>query len=272
MHDPGVVTVVALDLADDGRDRVARERDVAPRVVALHGLDERHAGDLVDVLEGLRRPCVARGELTGERQEARHERIAIHRRASAIAVTLEEATVALGKRKEKRDRKFEIFRSLMLTREAWLSPEHVRALNGIELEFHGDSRAEGVLAAWRKYLGHLGLPLYKTAEEQQKWSVDRVEFFVELLAQLAAYFLFKFDREFILKNCYAPRYFAELEDQQTQMRRLMLELLNGQRALPVGLLGLPMAAPAPDAIATADLKKQLDEPAPAKLADPSKSS
>ena len=37
MHDPGVVTVVALDLADDGRDRVARERDVAPGVIALDG-------------------------------------------------------------------------------------------------------------------------------------------------------------------------------------------------------------------------------------------
>src|SRR5690606_28809226 len=47
-----------------------------------------------------------------------------------------------------------IFKSLMATRGASLSPEHVRALNMIDLEFVG-RKFEPIRGAWKLYLDHL---------------------------------------------------------------------------------------------------------------------
>lgn len=58
-----------------------------------------------------------------------------------------QVTVGLGKRKEVRDRRIAVFHSLMVTRDAWLSTEHVRALNLIPIEFHGDKKAKAILEA-----------------------------------------------------------------------------------------------------------------------------
>jgi hypothetical protein len=58
---------VAFDLAADGGDRVARERDAAVDVEAVDGLDEAVASNLEDVVEGLLGALVARGDLPRER-------------------------------------------------------------------------------------------------------------------------------------------------------------------------------------------------------------
>jgi hypothetical protein len=51
-----------------------------------------------------------------------------------------------------RDRKMEIFRRLMTTRATQLSPAHVEALNGIEVEFYAKGGSDKkVLEAWRLY-------------------------------------------------------------------------------------------------------------------------
>jgi hypothetical protein len=68
----------------------------------------------------------------------------------------------LNMRKEKRRRRHDLFQSLMLTRVdlghfGQMSPEHVRALNLIEIEFYrssaegffDDPRSEAVIAAWK---------------------------------------------------------------------------------------------------------------------------
>ena len=50
---PRLVAEVALELAGDRRDRVARERHAAVGVEAVDGLDEAEARDLEDVVERL---------------------------------------------------------------------------------------------------------------------------------------------------------------------------------------------------------------------------
>ena len=56
--------------------------------------------------------------------------------------------------REKRGRRLSVFKSLMATRGAALSLQHVQALNMIELEFTkpGD---EAIRRAWRSYHDHL---------------------------------------------------------------------------------------------------------------------
>ena len=81
-HRPGAVAEVALDLAEDRRDGVAGERDLALEVEAVDRLDEAQRGDLQEVVERLLRALVAARELARERQEALDERLAVDRVAA----------------------------------------------------------------------------------------------------------------------------------------------------------------------------------------------
>ena len=73
---PRAVAEVALELAEDRRHGVARERDLARGVEAVDRLDQAERGDLDEVVERLVGALVAAGELAGERQEALGELLA----------------------------------------------------------------------------------------------------------------------------------------------------------------------------------------------------
>src|SRR5947208_4871913 len=73
---PGPVTEMALELAQDRRDGVAGEGDVAIGVEAVDRLDEPERRDLEEVLERLLGALVAARELARQRQEALDERLA----------------------------------------------------------------------------------------------------------------------------------------------------------------------------------------------------
>jgi hypothetical protein len=61
---------VALDLAQDRRHRVGRERDLTRHVEAINGLDQSERGDLHEVVDRLLRALVAARELARQRQVA----------------------------------------------------------------------------------------------------------------------------------------------------------------------------------------------------------
>lgn len=178
-------------------------------------------------------------------------------------------------RKEVRRRKIGVFHMLMLTRDAWLSSEHVRALNMIPIEFYGDRKAKPILEAWRAYNAHLNMPLLATEAERILWSNTRAELFVTMLHMMAKYFKYDFDATFIRTTAYTPRAHGLLEDESLEMRRLLLEVLRGQRSLPIAPLPagqqpqvampsqLQTAAPLPapsigDEVA--ELKRQIEAP------------
>jgi hypothetical protein len=178
-------------------------------------------------------------------------------------------------RKEVRKRKIGVFHMLMLTRDAWLSPDHVRALNLIPIEFYGDRKAKPTLEAWRAYHAHLNMPLLETEAEKFLWSNTRVELFVTMLHAMAKYFKYDFDPTFIRTTAYTPRAHGLLEDESIEMRRLLLEVLRGQRSLPIAQTPVaqqprfdtpsitqtvaPLSAPT-SADEVAELKRQLEAP------------
>jgi len=53
--------------------------------------------------------------------------------------------------RERTQRKIAIFRTLMATRAAFLSPAHVEALNGVPIEFYGNRK---IVNSWKEYLGY----------------------------------------------------------------------------------------------------------------------
>ena len=71
-----------------------------------------------------------------------------------VAVRL---TRYLDNKKEARERRLWIFKTLMATRATTLSPHHIEALNRIDLEFDGKSLGDReVIDAWKAYLDLLG--------------------------------------------------------------------------------------------------------------------
>jgi hypothetical protein len=81
--------------------------------------------------------------------------------------------------REKRIRKILIFETLMATRAAGLPPEHVRALNMIDLTFYGgvpnkrSKKDQQVLDAWKEYLDQLSTPYPEDRQIALNWDTRR---------------------------------------------------------------------------------------------------
>ena len=93
---PAAVAVVALERTGDGRHRVGAERHVARGIEALDGLDERQAGDLLEVLERLGAAPVAASQAARQRQEPLDQRVAVA--AAPGAPILEEQLMSACRR------------------------------------------------------------------------------------------------------------------------------------------------------------------------------
>ena len=77
-----------------------------------------------------------------------------------------EAQWKLQLKKEDRDRRLWIFKTLMKTRATPVVPEHVQALNLIDVEFSANSTADkDVQDAWKNLLTNLNI---RVGEEQQQ--------------------------------------------------------------------------------------------------------
>lgn len=147
-----------------------------------------------------------------------------------------------------------IFTTLMATRQARLSIEHVRALNSIDLAFYGHrilgfvvrgARAQAVVDAWHDYYAHLTLPPERRPQneaEQRDWTGRSDELFTNLLDRLATATNFKFDRDQLKAGSYSPEAHGTVELEQQAMRRLTLDVLLGNKSLPMEIKAWPVDA------------------------------
>lgn len=147
-----------------------------------------------------------------------------------------------------------LFTTLMATRQARLSIEHVRALNSIDLAFYGrrilgfvirGARAQAVLDAWHDYHAHLSLPIERRPQneaEQRDWNGRGDELFTNLLDRLATATNFKFDRGQLKAGSYSPEAHGTVELEQQAMRSLTLDILLGKKSLPMEVKAWPVDA------------------------------
>lgn len=149
--------------------------------------------------------------------------------------------------RERRQRKIRLFEQLMATRAARLSPEHVRALNMIDLVFYGEktlgilrrsAKEQNILDAWKEYHDHLNT----RAEEGQLslWAARGDEIFTNILFSIAQDIGYTFDRVQLKRGAYSPIAHGELEAQQEQIRKAALSLLTGEHALKMNVVGFPI--------------------------------
>jgi len=132
----------------------------------------------------------------------------------------------VAKRGEARQRKLWLFRSLMNTRVGTLTVEHVNALNAVPLEFHKD---EEIMRQWRKYLDHLN----NQTTALDVWGKTRVDLYSDMLATMAKRLDYGFDPLQLKNEIYAPRGHFDIENDQTVIRRGVVELMEGKRTLPL---------------------------------------
>ncbi|HUW83635.1 MAG TPA: DUF6680 family protein [Phycisphaerae bacterium] len=137
--------------------------------------------------------------------------------------------------RERRQRKLWVFKTLMATRGRTLSPEHVQALNMIELEFQKPSE-KPILLAWKEYHDHLNS--YPREGENQKeraavWTQRTDQLLATLLIAMGKTCGYEFDTVQIRKGVYSPQGHATAEFELQVVRRLVMEWLAGNRSVSV---------------------------------------
>ena len=143
----------------------------------------------------------------------------------------------LAKETSARERKMNIFRTLMATRSLPLRtrPDHVAALNTIAVEFHGD---DAILQPLSAYLSEMKSK--ETGDDVQK---RRDERFFELLAQISKALGYKHDKEYLTDTTYCPGGYADEWWDWYRIRKWAADIADGKKLFPVWIYE-PQARPA----------------------------
>jgi ankyrin repeat protein len=144
-------------------------------------------------------------------------------------------------RKEIKARKLNIFKKLMSTRAAPISPSHVEALNMIDTEFYKDKK---VVEVWKIYLYHLANypkdakdPDYRT--KLSLCAEKSNELLVDLLSEMAKVLNYSFDKVHLKRGAYIPQGHADIELEQNFIRRSIVDVFLGKKSIPISTIDNP---------------------------------
>lgn len=146
---------------------------------------------------------------------------------------------------ESRNQKNWIFSTLMATRAARLSADHVRALNMIDLAFNGGRTRRrkptetDVLETWRDYLDHLTSTVNDANID--RWIEKQNELLIVMLSAMAADLNLRYDRALLRNGAYIPRGHTDLESEQQKLRHLAIEVLSSKRPLAMDITNFPFS-------------------------------
>jgi hypothetical protein len=138
----------------------------------------------------------------------------------------------LERNRENKNRKVQIFKSLMATRGSVLSSTHVEALNRIDLEFSDNKKYKKVIDAWKEYFDNLSNRA-KSEADLKIWAARNEELLANLLFEMGNSLGFSFDKVLIKRNIYNPQAYANIEMENDLIRKGVLQLLSGESSLPV---------------------------------------
>jgi len=151
---------------------------------------------------------------------------------------------------QRQGRKLQIFKTLMATRAARLSSEHVQALNMIDIEFSGfrllrlfryqSAKEKRVIAAWRIYLDILSENVEGASESvATDWNSRSFEQFIEVLYVLSIALGYDFDKVHLKRGIYSPRAHGTAEAAQLTIRDSLARILSGQQSIPMAVTQFP---------------------------------
>lgn len=148
--------------------------------------------------------------------------------------------------KDRKERKLQLFHTLMETRATRLSGSHVSALNMIDLEFYGKSifgkrwqseTDKKVTNAWKVYNDHLNNSV--SDDRLDAWIEKGYELFTSLLYAMSQSLGYDFDEVQLKRDCYSPIAHGRVEREQTKIREGLVDLLDGKRSIPMAVTYLP---------------------------------
>ena len=133
-------------------------------------------------------------------------------------------------RKAIKERRMDIFRTLMRTRKMPIHFDHVGALNLIEIEFADD---EKVITAWKDYLNNLYEQLQPDAsnEVSNAFLKKRENLLTKLIYEISQVLKFKVDQLDILEGNYLPKGWGDEDWEHRIQRQSLIEVLNGRRPI-----------------------------------------
>ncbi|HMK37633.1 MAG TPA: DUF6680 family protein [Desulfomonilaceae bacterium] len=154
--------------------------------------------------------------------------------------------------REKRQRKFGVFDTLMATRAARVSDAHVRALNMIDIAFYGRKffafrlqlpKEKRVTESWKVYRDHLSNPLPiddpNWKEKSDAWMEKSGELLTELLYNMAQYLSYDFDKVDLKRSVYYPTAHSDREQAELLIREGLLGVLSGRQPLAMSIVSVP---------------------------------
>ena len=143
-------------------------------------------------------------------------------------------------RKEVKERKMQIFRTLMATRANRLNLNHIEALNMIDIEFF---KNEKVKEKWKllldNFVNYPQDPNEKNYEPRLSSCAEKSDaLFVDLLFEMAKSLDYKFDEVHLKRNIYVPKGQVDTMKGQEFIRRAFVEVLSGKRPIPIKILNV----------------------------------
>lgn len=155
----------------------------------------------------------------------------------AVAITLA-YTYINEARSAKYGRRLMLFTTLMATRKIPLSPEHVSALNMIEVVFYGKP---SVLEKWRTYIAHLtdNLPNPNDNNRMAEWSNRKDRLLAALLFEISKIVGFRIPEIEIFQGGYSPQGWSDREDLQLGALAFFNDLSTGKKIVPLWVMGPP---------------------------------
>ena len=140
----------------------------------------------------------------------------------------------LNERKEKKEQKLWVFRTLMATRGDKISLDHVRALNSIDLLFSDSKKDKDIINKWKEYLDHLCKDLTgKDTTYINNWSEKNDDYLADLLSSMANSLKYSFDKVQIKKGIYFPTAHGEINIENQIIRKGLVNIFSDKFRLPI---------------------------------------
>jgi len=137
-------------------------------------------------------------------------------------------------RRDARKRRLQIFQQLLLTLKVPMAPRHVDALNSVPLDFSSDSK---VMRAWRLYTSHL-VDRNMHRNNPQGWGERKFDLLVDLASEMGGNLGYDhIDKATLRDNIYVPQGYEDQEEEFRQMRTTMLQVLRGEKPIPMTMVG-----------------------------------
>ena len=155
------------------------------------------------------------------------------------------ASQHLDKVRADKQRKLDVFCTLMRTRSMQISPDHVGALNLVEFEFRD---CPHVVSSWEEYLEHLSeeLPPIEEKSQYDRAIQKRNTLLTTLIDQIAKVLGIKIAQLEILRGNYVPQGWADAEWDQQLVRRGLIDVLHGKSPIQVRVHQMPPYPPPPN--------------------------